>query len=163
MMFYSVPFHSTVPHSAFYILLLRKSFKQKLVTHLNLIAPRTHLLPYYCPIPHEKKTVKRKKIKHPDWIPGLYITCGPVQSSPVHGPVQSTVQVLHTPRTKWVLIGVGLNTGLWTLDWTMDWTTADFSSVRIFCDCVKCSVASSMALCTTETIQMGSPQQLEST
>ena len=41
--------------------------------------------------------------------------------------------------------------------------TADFSSVRIFCDCVKRSVASSMALCTTETIQMGSPQQLEST
>ena len=41
--------------------------------------------------------------------------------------------------------------------------TADFSSVRIFCDCVKRSVASSMALCTTETIQMDSPQQLEST
>ena len=42
-------------------------------------------------------------------------------------------------------------------------STADFSSIRIFCDCVKRSVASSMALCTTETIQMGSPQQLEST
>ena len=41
--------------------------------------------------------------------------------------------------------------------------TADFSSVRIFCDCVKRSVASSLALCTTENIQMGSPQQLEST
>ena len=41
--------------------------------------------------------------------------------------------------------------------------TADFSSVRIFCDCVKRSVASVMALCTTEAIQMGSPQQLEST
>ena len=41
--------------------------------------------------------------------------------------------------------------------------TADFSSVRIFCDCMKRSVASSLALCTTENIQMGSPQQLEST
>ena len=37
--------------------------------------------------------------------------------------------------------------------------TADFFSVRIFCDCVKRSVASSMALCTTETIQMGSSQR----
>ena len=40
---------------------------------------------------------------------------------------------------------------------------ADFSCVRKFHDCVKRSVASSVALCTTETIQMGSPQQLEST
>ena len=40
---------------------------------------------------------------------------------------------------------------------------ADFFSVLIFCDCVKRSVASSMVLCTTETIQMGSSQQLEST
>ena len=41
--------------------------------------------------------------------------------------------------------------------------TADFSCIRKFHDCVKRSMASSMALCTTETIQMGSPQQLEST
>ena len=47
-------------------------------------------MPYYLPIPHEKKTVKRKKIQHPDWIPGLYITCGPVQSSPVQSTVQSS-------------------------------------------------------------------------
>ena len=39
----------------------------------------------------------------------------------------------------------------------------DFSCVLKFHDCVKRSVISSVALCTTETIQMGYPQQLEST
>ena len=52
---------------------------------------------------------------------------------------------------------------VWERDYPIQGGTADFSSVRIFCDCVKRSVASSMVLCTTETIQMGSPQQLEST
>ena len=41
--------------------------------------------------------------------------------------------------------------------------TADFSCIQKFHDCMKRSVASSVTLCTMETIQMGSPQQLEST
>ena len=41
--------------------------------------------------------------------------------------------------------------------------TVDFSSVRIFCDCMKRSVASSVALYTTETIQVDRLQLLRRT
>ena len=88
MTFYSIPscpFYNSIPFriTNFTSYHLGNSFKQKLIPHLN--APRTPIITLF----HMKKNCEKEKIQYSDWIPGLYITCGPVQSM---------VQVLHTPR-----------------------------------------------------------------
>ena len=89
MTFYSVPFYSTVPHSMFYILLLKKKFQKEAGYPSESDCPKNPSIALLSHYSTWKKTMKRKKIQHPDWIPGLYITCGPVQSSPWCSPVNS--------------------------------------------------------------------------